>query len=316
MSDKDSSDVIKKDRTKRVKRLKKMITGILILGLMIPILLCVFFMYKLAALEKKVDELQHSLMQMQEAESKQTMTKGEIGLTPVMEQAETEETQPGTLTQEQAPTEETRKVYLTFDDGPSEYTEEILDILQEYGVKATFFVTGQNATKYPNLYKEIVDKGHTLGMHSYSHDYQSIYASTENFSQDLTKLQEFPYNMTGVKPTIYRFPGGSSNTVSKVPMEDLEAYLTKEGIRYFDWNISSKDASPKMLSAQEIVDNCLGELNQYQTAMILMHDASDKRTTVEALPIVIEGILAMDDTQILPVSEETILIQHKKKTNE
>lgn len=109
-----------------------------------------------------------------------------------------------------------RKVYLTFDDGPSGNTGEILDILAEYDVKATFFVVGKEEEKYQPLYKRIVEEGHTLAMHSYSHKYDEIYQSKESFAADLSKLQEFLYDTTGVWCRYCRFPGGSSNTVSRV----------------------------------------------------------------------------------------------------
>ena len=91
-----------------------------------------------------------------------------------------------------------RKVYLTFDDGPSGNTSRILDILAEYDVKATFFVVGKEEEQYQELYKRIVDEGHTLGMHSYSHKYDEIYQSVDSFAQDMSKLQEFLYETTGV----------------------------------------------------------------------------------------------------------------------
>ncbi len=211
--------------------------------------------------------------------------------------------------------EDFRKVYLTFDDGPSIYTEQILDILDEYGVKATFFVTGEEANSHPERYKEIVERGHTIGMHSYSHKYNEIYASVQGFSEDLKKLRDFLYDTTGVTPSIYRFPGGSSNTVSTIPMKELCDYLNQEKITYFDWNISSKDATNKRLTSDEIVKNCTENLAEYQNAVILMHDTAEKKSTVEALAPMIEEILSMDNTQILPITEDTVIIQHKNMSD-
>jgi len=203
-----------------------------------------------------------------------------------------------------------RKVYLTFDDGPSSNTSRILDILAEYDVKATFFVVGKEEEQYQELYKRIVDEGHTLGMHSYSHKYDEIYQSVDSFVQDMGKLQEFLYETTGVWCRYCRFPGGSSNTVSKVDMYDLIAYLDEQDITYFDWNISSGDASSSYISKEAIISNCISNLPQYQESIILMHDASDKNTTVEALPALIERIQAMDNTVIVPITEDTEPIQH------
>ncbi|MCM1174767.1 MAG: polysaccharide deacetylase [Blautia sp.] len=203
-----------------------------------------------------------------------------------------------------------RKVYLTFDDGPSSNTARILDILAEYDVKATFFVVGKEEEQYQALYKRIVDEGHTLGMHSYSHKYDEIYQSVDSYAQDMSRLQEFLYETTGVWCRYCRFPGGSSNMVSGVDMYDLIAYLDEQDITYFDWNVSSGDASNSYISKEAIISNCISTLPQYQESIILMHDASNKNTTVEALPDLIEQIQAMENTVIVPITEDTEPIQH------
>ena len=202
------------------------------------------------------------------------------------------------------------KVYLTFDDGPSSNTDQILDILADYDVKATFFVVGKEEEEYQELYKRIVEEGHTLGMHSYSHKYNEIYQSVESYSADLSKLQEFLYDITGVWCRYCRFPGGSSNTVSRVDMHELIDYLDKQDISYFDWNVSSGDASSAYISPENIIRNCTAKLQEYDESIILMHDAYEKRSTVEALPALIEAILAMEDTKIVPITDDTELIHH------
>ena len=203
-----------------------------------------------------------------------------------------------------------RKVYLTFDDGPSSNTNRILDILAEYDVKATFFVVGKEEEEYQALYKRIVEEGHTLAMHSYSHKYKEIYQTVESYSADLSKLQEFLYDTTGVWCRYCRFPGGSSNTVSQVDMHELIAYLDEQDISYFDWNVSSGDASSAYISPENIIRNCTAGLRKYDEAIILMHDASEKNTTVEALPELIETIQAMEDTKIVPITDDTEPIHH------
>ncbi len=203
-----------------------------------------------------------------------------------------------------------RKVYLTFDDGPSGNTGEILDILAEYDVTATFFVVGKEEEKYQPLYKRIVEEGHTLAMHSYSHKYDEIYQSKESFAADLSKLQEFLYDTTGVWCRYCRFPGGSSNTVSRVDMHVLIDYLEEQDMSYYDWNIVSGDASSSYISPEAIVRNSTANLRNFEEAVILMHDASDKDSTVKALPTLIEQIQAMEDTKILPITDETEAIHH------
>ena len=201
-----------------------------------------------------------------------------------------------------------RKVYLTFDDGPSENTDKILDILDEYGVKATFFVVGKEG--YTEEYQRIVEEGHSLGMHSFSHKYREIYQSVDAYGEDMNKLHDFLYEVTGEVCKIARFPGGSSNKASKVDMQELIAYLTEQGITYYDWNVSSGDASSSFVSASQIENNVLNNVWKYDSVMILMHDSSAKDTTVEALPNIIEKILESENTVLLPISEDTIPIQH------
>lgn len=203
-----------------------------------------------------------------------------------------------------------RKVYLTFDDGPSSNTGRILDILAEYDVKATFFVVGKTEEKYQSLYKRIVEEGHTLAMHSYSHKYNEIYQSRESYVEDLTKLQEFLYETTGVWCRYCRFPGGSSNTVSRVDMHELIEYLEGQDMTYFDWNVSSGDASSAYISPEAVVRNATARLSEFQEAIILLHDAADKDSTVQALPELIEKIQAMEDTTIVPITDETEPIHH------
>ncbi|MDR0221162.1 MAG: polysaccharide deacetylase [Lachnospiraceae bacterium] len=203
-----------------------------------------------------------------------------------------------------------KEIYLTFDDGPSVYTAQILDILAKYGVKATFFVVGRTDETSLAAYRRIVDEGHTLGMHSYSHRYYEIYRSVPDFSEDLRKLQELLYDTTGVWSRYYRFPGGSSNTVSRVDMQELIDYLAEQDIAYYDWNVSSGDAASGGISAQRIINNCLYGASDKSEAMILLHDLGDKYSTVLALPSVIEGIMAQGNVVFLPISDETASIQH------
>ncbi len=202
-----------------------------------------------------------------------------------------------------------RRVYITFDDGPSSRTNDILDVLDEYGVKATFFVTGKPDSKYTDVYKRIVDDGHTLGMHSYSHRYSELYESLSGFQTDLHNLQTFLYETTGVWSTYYRFPGGSSNTVSKVDMKELINYLELEKITYYDWNVASGD-DRSGITSDMIVANVMTGVPKFENSIILLHDASDKQATVDALPQIIEQVQALDNTVIVPITEDTLPVQH------
>ena len=205
-----------------------------------------------------------------------------------------------------------RKVYLTFDDGPSSNTEAILEILDRYGVKATFFVVGKTDEHSQEMYRRIIESGHTLGMHSYSHRYGEIYASTEAFTEDLEKIRGYLYEMTGQTSCFYRFPGGSSNALSSTDVQELIDVLDERGILYFDWNVVNGDAGSVKLSAAQLADNVTNNMERYRTAIVLMHDAAGKPATVEALPTIIERILQMDQTVILPITEDTARIQQVK----
>jgi peptidoglycan/xylan/chitin deacetylase (PgdA/CDA1 family) len=205
--------------------------------------------------------------------------------------------------------EGTRYVYLTFDDGPSTNTDEILDILAQYDVKATFFVCGKESSKYTDAYKRIVQDGHTLGMHSYSHKYSDIYSSLDSFKEDMDKLRIFLYETTGVWAKYYRFPGGSSNTVTKVDIHELIDCLSESEVTYFDWNVSAGD-DKSGANKDRIYDNIVNNVPKFKHCIVLMHDAADKKSTVEALPEIIEAIQAMDDTVIVPITDDTLPVQH------
>jgi len=295
-------------RRKRINRLKKIIIGTVLAAIIIPFVICGILIWKVSVLKEELRESEARCETLLE-----TIAAGSFHLDDEYFPEEVvEEVIEIPVPEEPASVNETntRKVYLTFDDGPSENTGAILDILQEYDVKATFFVTGQQALSHPERYREIAERGHTLGMHSYSHKYSEIYKTVDDFGEDLLLLQTFLEDTTGVTPSYYRFPGGSSNTVSKMPMSQLCDYLTDNGITYFDWNVSSKDAVSPMRPAQEIVRNCTQNLENFDNAVILLHDAANKTSTVEALPEIIEYILAMENTELLPISEETVAIHH------
>ena len=176
-------------------------------------------------------------------------------------------------------------IYLTFDDGPSvTSTPYILDILKEEGVKATFFIINYNEnTEY--LVKRIVDEGHTIAIHGYSHDYNQIYQSVDTYMENITKLRDKIKQTTGVDTKITRFPGGSSNTVSSFNpkiMTTLTQKVVEEGYRYFDWNVSSGDAGGA-LTSQAVYKNVTENLSHKRSNVVLMHDFSNNKKTINAL---------------------------------
>ena len=205
--------------------------------------------------------------------------------------------------------QEERRVYLTFDDGPSKNTKKILRVLDKYHIKATFFLTGREDEQSLELYREIAQRGHSIGMHSYTHKYEEIYDSVEAFEKDLTRIRNLIQEAAGVECSLYRFPGGSSNQVSKLEMQEFIKVLKEKEITYFDWNVECGDATYHDYTVKELVDNVMQDVVKYRTSVVLMHDAENKTNTVKALSVIIEKLLAMD-AQILPIDENTRLVQH------
>lgn len=184
-------------------------------------------------------------------------------------------------------------VYLTFDDGPSENTQKILDILDRYNVKATFFVTGENQ-KYNYLIQEAHKRGHTIGLHTYCHDYKTVYTSVDAYFDDLNKIGNMVKDLIGFVPRYIRFPGGSSNTISRKYSQGIMTILSKEvinrGYQYYDWNGDSTDASGNNVPVSKLIANATS--SKANNINILFHDTKAKSTTVEALPAIIENYLA------------------------
>ena len=184
-------------------------------------------------------------------------------------------------------------VYLTFDDGPSaNITSSVLNTLAKYNAKATFFLIGAHLDENANLVQRMVNEGHTVALHSNTHTYGQIYQSSDAFWQDIQTLSSRVESITGQIPNILRFPGGSSNTVSKKYCPGVMSQLVKQsaekGYVYFDWNGAVGDATNKKMTANEMAQNCFDAMNKNSTPVILLHDAGDKKTTAEALEIILE----------------------------
>ncbi|MBQ9928034.1 MAG: polysaccharide deacetylase [Lachnospiraceae bacterium] len=299
-------------RRKRINRLKKMILGTVGMAILIPIIICIVLAVHISGLNGQLQELQTMLEQARlEAETEEitsVFTTAHIEESP---RESEEQSEPEQEIQEEA-ISYSKRIYLTFDDGPSSNTAQILDILKQYDVKATFFVLGKTDEESKALYQRIVAEGHTIAMHSYSHKYEEIYASKAAFVKDLKKLQEYLYEITGVWPRYYRFPGGSSNKVSKADMQELIAYLNDSDIAYFDWNVSSGDAVSGQLPKDTIVSNCISGISGQTDCVVLMHDAAEKDTTVAALAEIIAKVRMQGDACFLPITDDTPLIQHVK----
>lgn len=295
-------------RRRRINRMKSFFVWTIVLWILISMITCIVLSVQIVSLNKRFNKLYDFISSssgnvvMSEEDfadlTGETKSEGDITIeynTDSDNQAEVNN--------------EDNVVYLTFDDGPSDYTDDILNILDEYNVKATFFVIGKTDEHSKEMYKRIVDDGHTIALHSYSHKYSKIYASLDAYQQDLDKLSDLVYDTTGVRSKYLRFPGGSSNQVSDVDMSEFIKLVTQEGYTYFDWNVVSGDATGTNYSAKELTDNVISGVEKYKTSIVLMHDSTSKKATVDALPDIIEKLQA-EGYKILPIDDNTKVIQH------
>jgi peptidoglycan/xylan/chitin deacetylase (PgdA/CDA1 family) len=321
-----NSEALENQRRRR-KRIGRIRNGIMITiagWILISLVLILVLFWRIASLESKLDQLLASQTAVTGAAAMaQGVSSGGDGSgesvasgTELAEsyysgvdavQTRTVDINEGNLAAEG----DSHKVYLTFDGIPSENTAQILDILAEYDVKATFFVSASEDDDAEDYFRRIVEEGHTIGMHSYSNKYSVIYQSQDAFEEDYRKLYQYIYDLTGVSCRYYRFLGGSSNQISNVPMGNLIDFLNQQGVVYFDWNVSSGDEATNAYTADEIVSNVTEDVAKYKTSVVLLHDTEDQSTTVAALGSLIEALQGMD-AEILPIDENTRVIQYVK----
>ena len=172
-------------------------------------------------------------------------------------------------------------------------------------------MTGKTDDFSKEMYKRIVEDGHTLGMHSYSHVYDEVYASESAFKQDLDRIYEYLYEVTGEHSKFYRFPGGSSVQETNVPIEKLIAILDEMGIIYLDWNVLSPDIRDPGVGKKQMVRELMTDVNKYDTSVVLFYDTQTQPMTVKTLPSVIQA-LKDNNYEILPVDENTAPIRHNQ----
>ena len=293
-------------RRKRIRKIKSTIVAGMAAWILVTSILTITLLVKLFHMENRLNELAQSIISVEQVvenvnEESAPSPEGSAGTSNMPGDTEN--------ALDNAPKEgQKQKVYLTFDDGPSENTAKILDILKEKNIKATFFVIGQEDEKSKELYQRIVAEGHTLGMHSFSHKYNVIYESLEAFSEDVAHLQSYLAEVTGVTPEIMRFPGGSRNQVSNTDMTEFIRFLNEKNITYYDWNVASGDATSQAYTPDELVENVMNDVGRYETSIVLMHDAANKSSTVEALVPMIEKLQEMG-VELLAIDENTTLIQ-------
>jgi peptidoglycan-N-acetylglucosamine deacetylase len=182
-------------------------------------------------------------------------------------------------------------IYLTFDDGPSNsITPKLLDILKEEGVHVTFFVIG-TSNSFDKMLKREYQEGHSIALHSYTHQYDIVYRSKDAYFNDLDQIRNKVYNTIGIYSNIIRFPGGSSNTVSKKYCQGIMSEISQEaesrGYHYFDWNVSSGDAGG-VHSSDEVYQNVINGLSHNRSNVVLMHDFENNYYTLNAIRDIIK----------------------------
>lgn len=183
-----------------------------------------------------------------------------------------------------------RVAYLTFDDGPSDNTRKVLDILEKYNIKATFFMIAETITpeRY-DLVKEMMAEGHVVGIHTYSHNYRQIYASVEAYLNDFYLAYTRMYEVTGQQPTVFRFPGGSSNCFMKGIKKEVIAEMQRRGFTYYDWQVSAEDAVGNP-TRRSIMRNVAKDFKRFRKPIILLHDSSINSLMVQSLEDIIKLI--------------------------
>ena len=177
--------------------------------------------------------------------------------------------------------------FLTFDDGPSvQTTDKILGVLKNYNIKATFFIVGSAAEKNPDILKRVVEAGHSIGNHSYSHNYSILYSNMDTFVNEVKKTDEIIQNILGEKyhTRVFRFPGGSSEAAK----QPLKQEIVKDGYACIDWNALSGDGEGTNIPTNKLYDRLVSTAGKQQHLVVLMHDSPTKQTTVEVLPRIIE----------------------------
>lgn len=217
---------------------------------------------------------------------------------------QTKKPEPATKPIPQTPKSSEKIAYLTFDDGPSPVTPRILDTLKTHQVKATFFIVGREVAGHETILKRIVAEGHAVGGHSYSHNYQLLYKNMDGFFADVEKGSQMIEKAIGVKPTVFRYPGGSTNTVSlkyqdptrynkqQTVMHAIKAEANQRGYTFIDWNVTNGDARSNKYTAAQALANVKQQVKSQKEIVVLMHDSSTKSPTAEALPQIISYLKA------------------------
>lgn len=269
-----------------VRFFKNLILLAIIILIAVPTALAFSFYFSLQEQKEAVAALQQELMERDKAAEALTGVGGDISYQSLYPDFYAPEDYHATVNKDNV-------IYLTFDDGPSANTDKILDILKEQEVKATFFVNGRTNEKDLARMKRIVEEGHTIGMHSYSHNYTKVYASVEAFLDDMYPIFVQIKETTGETPIIFRFPGGSINSYNAAIYKEILAEMIRRGFVPWDWNISAQDSVTKSISSSQIIENVTKRAANVTRGAVLLHDSATKKTTANAVEDIIIRLKSM-----------------------
>lgn len=181
-------------------------------------------------------------------------------------------------------TEDNKIIYLTFDDGPSVMTDIVLDILKEQDIKATFFLIGNQIADQKAVTKRIYEEGHSIGLHTFTHKFNRIYPNRQNFMKEMKQCQNEIYSVTGIRPNIIRFPGGSYKRLSKSFLNTLH----DNNFRVYDWNAYISDGINYKTPVSKLVNEATKTTVSEYPIVLLMHCDYMHKNTCKALPIIIK----------------------------
>jgi len=331
MSDKNEGLNDRLERKKRVKRMKTGLLWLLITWMLALMLISVTLIAKVHSLQEQIDIITENTIRSQQVDQQENhmpntgkkyeSVTGEVTLgstdktvlsvnvkkaaqgtdTGGSEQKDNEKAEKKDTVQK---AQKERKIYLTFDDGPSEENRAlILDILKERGIKATFFVIGENVRKHPDIAKRIVEEGHTIGIHCNCHEYETLYRDVDSYLRDFQKAYDAVKEITGADARLFRFPGGSMNDYNKDVYQEIIEAMTEQGYIYYDWNASLEDAVGKR-EPQTLIRNAVTSAQGRKRVVMLAHDVV--RQTALCLDELLEQF---PEYQIRPLLEESEPVQ-------
>ncbi|MBP0983349.1 MAG: polysaccharide deacetylase family protein [Oscillospiraceae bacterium] len=197
-------------------------------------------------------------------------------------------------------------VYLTFDDGPSDNTYSILSYLEQYNIKATFFVVPTRTESCYAKLRAIAEAGHSIGVHSASHVYKDIYSSVEAYLEDFHEAWDIIYDATGIKTELFRFPGGSVNDFNVDTRDHIIQEMTRRGFRYFDWNVDSNDAGGANWT--DMYNSIPADIAENYRSVVLMHDSASTPNTVLVLGDVLH-VLVNEGYKFDKINNDTLPVQ-------